>query len=355
MNHIVTKRQKYFAILAAALVIGVGGYVVLPLAMKTYINHTLENLPNYRGHVDGLSVSLVQGAYQLQNITIRQLNSATREPLFTATTVDVAILWRSLFHGLIVAEIVAHNPKINFASGHAGKEAQSGLGVNWATVVGDITLFRIDRFEIINGELHYYDHFSNPPVDVYLSKTRATLTNLANSDKLESNRPSHLVLDAQAMDRSNLFTDVVFNPFEKQPDFQLKLKLIAFPVTALHDFMHAYTPVDPSKGTLDLVVEANAGKGNIEGYVKPLFHELKLESWQSESDQKLHPLRFLSNTMGEAINFLFRNQAKDQLASKVPFSGKIDDPNVGVLSAILNVFRNAFVGAFKPQFESVKD
>ncbi|WP_161554288.1 DUF748 domain-containing protein [Stenotrophobium rhamnosiphilum] len=350
-----TKKQKWLVILTVTLVVIVGGYVVLPLAMKTYINHRLENLPNYRGHVDGLSVSLLAGSYQLQNITLEQLNSATNEPLFTATTVDVAILWGSLFKGLIVAEIAAHNPKINFAAAHAGKEAQSGFGVNWVNVVGEITPFRIDRLEIINGEIHYYDHFSNPPVNIYLSKTQATLTNLANSDKLASNRPSHLVLSAQAMDRSNLFTDVFFNPFKKEADFKLKLKLIAFPVKALRNFMHAYTPVDPSGGTLDLVIEANAEKGNIEGYVKPLFHELKLEHWETASDHKLQPLRFFSNTMGDVVNFLFRNQAENQLASKVPFSGKIDDPSVDVLSAVLNVLRNAFVGAFKPQFDSAKD
>jgi hypothetical protein len=348
-----TAKRKWFIAFIVLLVMAVSARIALPYVMKAYINHTLENLPNYRGHVDGLSVSIILGAYQLEDITVTQLNSATREPLFTATTIDVSILWRELFHGLIVAEIVAHDPKINFAAGHAGKAVQTGKGVNWATVVGDITPFRIDKLKIVNGELHYYDHFSNPPVNVYLANTQATLTNLSNSEKLESKRPSHLVLSAQAMDRSNLFTDVFFNPFEKQADFKLKLKLTDFPVTALRDFMHAYTPVDPSRGTLDLVIEANATQGNIEGYVKPLFRDLKLENWKPPSDHEAHPLRFISNTIGEVINILFRNQAKEQFASKVPFSGKIDDPDIGVFRAILNVFRNAFVSAFEPRFEPV--
>lgn len=55
---------------------------------------------------------------------------------------------------------------------------------------------------------------------------------------------------------------------------------------------------------------------------------------------------------------LFKNHPHDQLATQIPFSGTIDNPDANVWVTIVNILRNAFVNAFSNSLErsvSLKD
>ena len=53
-------------------------------------------------------------------------------------------------------------------------------------------------------------------------------------------------------------------------------------------------------------------------------------------------------TFGE----VFENQPKDQLATKIPFKGNLDDPQTNVWYALTNILQNAFIHALQPTIDN---
>ena len=351
MNHPRIAGHRWPVWLMTLLVLVIAVRLALPFAMKSWLNERLASLGNYEGHVDEVGVSLWRGAYQLRGVQIRQLDSAVDEPLFATPVMDVQILWSALMDGVIVARIRALGPKISFAAGHAGRAAQTGKGVNWPDLLKRLTPFRIDRFEVVEGQVHYLDRYSSPTVDVHLDEVEAVLTNLTNAGDKQDRRVADLQLQALAMAQSQLALNLQVDPFAARPDFTLRMKLLGLQMVRMREAMRAYTPFDPTAGKLDLVVEATGKNGGVQGYVKPLFTDLKLINWQRELKEERNPFGLVIDAVGSALNLVLQNQSKDQLATKVPFSGRLDAPDVDVPTTIANLLKNAFVGAFQPKFE----
>ncbi len=345
-------RHGYGLLLFIALLILVRA--LLPSLVKDYVNRTLSSSSGYEGHVGDIHLALWRGAYELRDIEIHQLNSSTQEPLFKAPKMEISVLWRALIDGMVVARIQVFEPKVSFAAGHAGNSAQTGKGANWTDMLKKLTPFRIDRFETIDGQVHYYDFYSDPKVDVYLNQVNAVITNLSNHEDRQKRRVATLQLQALAVGQAQVNVNLQIDPFAEQPDFDLKARLTQLQVTRMRDFLHAYTLVDPKQGTLDVVAELNARNGSVKGYVKPLFHDLQLLQWKHLADQEKDPLHFLVDAIGSVVNLIFQNQSKDQLATVIPVEGRLDDPNVDVLSTIGNLLKNATVKAFTPTFENIR-
>jgi hypothetical protein len=142
------------------------------------------------------------------------------------------------------------------------------------------------------------------------------------------------------------------DPTAKPPDFDLRTRMLGLDVVHLRDVAQAYTRVVPKHGTLDVVLQATARNGVIQGDVKPLFHDLQLfEPGQEASELGQHPLSVVADALGSVFNFLFQNQSKQQLATDVPFAGRLDAPDADSYAGVVNVLKNAFVKAYGPQFE----
>lgn len=342
-------RYGYGVLLFIALLILIRA--LLPSLVKDYVNHTLNSSSGYAGHVGDIHLALWRGAYELRDIEIRQLNSSTQEPLFKAPKMEFSVLRGALIRGVVVARIRVFEAKLSFAAGHAGNAAQTGKGANWADILKKLTPFRIDRFETIDGQAHYYDMYSDPKVDVYLNQVNAVITNLTNQEDQQKRRAATLQLDALAVGQGQVRVDLQVDPFAEKPDFDLKARLTQLQVDRMRDFLRAYTLVDPKSGTLDVVTELNAKDGSVKGYIKPLFHDLQLLQWKHITEQEKDPLHFLVDAVGSVVNLIFQNQRKDQLATVIPIEGRIDSPGVDVFSTIGNLVKNATVKAFSPTFE----
>jgi hypothetical protein len=50
----------------------------------------------------------------------------------------------------------------------------------------------------------------------------------------------------------------------------------------------------------------------------------------------------------ELISEILENRQRQQVAAKIPFSGKIGDEDVDIIAAVLSLLRNAFIEAMEP-------
>lgn len=269
-------------IIIAAVVLLLLIRAMLPFIVLHVVNDRLSALPGYYGHVRDIDIHLIQGAYRIKDIRIDQTSVKTGIPFFTADTISLSIFWRQIFKRALVGRITMERPVINFVdTGGKGKN-QTGAGVPWTTVVQKLFPFRIDRLEVMNGKIYFRNYNTDSPVNVYLNRIGGVATNLTNSEHLSGSLVAKVRASARTMGKARTELTLSINPFSKLPTFHLRARMIKLDATLLNNLMRTYAGFDIQKGTFDLVIDVAAKNGSLNGYVKPLFRNLQIFSWNKD-------------------------------------------------------------------------
>src|SRR5690606_2719073 len=112
----------------------------------------------------------------------------------------------------------------------------------------------------------------------------------------------------------------------------------------LQEFLNA----DAHAGAFSLYSELAAADGRFEGYVKPI---LENPEFFDADEEKGKPFKKAWEALVSFGAKLFENRAEDQVATQVPLSGEFENPDAGIVPAIVNLLRNAFLGAFTHSLE----
>jgi hypothetical protein len=104
-----------------------------------------------------------------------------------------------------------------------------------------------------------------------------------------------------------------------------------------------------------VVIEAQAKKAQVNGYIKPLLRDVEVFNWQQDVENKN---KSIFRSVWEAIvggsETVLKNQAKNQFATKVELSGNVHQQNISAFEAFLQILRNGFVQAFNARYERPK-
>lgn len=211
---------------------------------------------------------------------------------------------------------------------------------------------KINRFEIIDGKIAYKDFSTTPQVDIFIDSLQLVATNLSNVKDKSKELPSTLKAAGNSLGGGNLNVDMKMNFLKQVPDFDLDLSFENVDLTALNDFVKAYTNTDVEQGSFSLYTEMAAENGELVGYVKPVIENLKVLDWKKEEGN------FLQKTweaVVAVVTEIFENQKKDQLATRTPISGDLNNLDAGIWSTVWNVFKNAFIEALSKRVEGTID
>ena len=332
---------------AAIVLLLLGLRIALPFWLTDYVNRTLSQLEGYEGRVEGIDLHLWRGAYQIEGPAIRRTEPPSAgAPLFEAEVIDLSISWRGLLRGALVGDVMLRRPVLNFVD-VPGEADQTGAGRPWQEVARDLMPLHVDYFAVVDGEVHWRNFQSEPPVDVYLQQIELTARNLRNTLGKGDELPATISGEALAMNSGRLELDAAADPLDQPPDFDLDARLLGTQLPELNPWLRAYTGLDAAGGELDMVLELTAQDGELSGYLKPLARNIDLVS--AQQDPAL--LDRLYESAAALLGELLENQPRDQLATRVPIEGRLDDAEVGVWPTLVNVLRNAFIEAFQPRFE----
>jgi len=133
------------------------------------------------------------------------------------------------------------------------------------------------------------------------------------------------------------------------PTFEAKAELLDMDVAKLNDFLSAYGKFDVKQGSLSIYTEAAAKDHKLTGYAKPIIKDLRVVNWKED---KSHPLKLAWEAMIGAVNWVVKNKGKDQLATRIEFTGDLRDPNISTWYIIGQVLRNGFIQALYPALEN---
>jgi Domain of Unknown Function (DUF748) len=340
-------RVTQWVIIVIVLLIAIR--IALPFAVKDYVNHQLNKAHAYTGKIGDVNMRLWRGGYRIHQIQIQKKTGGVSSPLFSASEMDLSIDWRELFHGSVVGEVVLRQPKINFVTGPTPEQKQTGKDEAWYKMLESLFPFDLNRVEISNGEIHFQDASSKPPVDIYISKISATATNLSNARDAKQKLPSGLAASASTVGGGTLDLQLHMNLLKAKPAFEMNCGLTNVDLVALNDFLRAYGKFDVAHGRFAFYTSVASDDGNYDGYFKVFFSNLDVFEWDKE--RKKNILEIFWQAIVGGITTVFKNHPKDQLATKIPIAGSYTNSSVGIWTATATLLQNAFIHALVPKID----
>jgi Domain of Unknown Function (DUF748) len=326
--------------------------LLLPSQVRRYVNRTLDRNLLYEGRIGKVEIHLLRGAYSIRDVQISQRTGNVPVPLLSAKRVDFSIQWSALMHGRIVGQFLMQEPELNFVAGSGESEAQTGSGGPWLQMIRDLFPFQINSAIIQEGSVHFRAFQSQKPVDVYLSHVNASIDDLGNIRDQTNPMVTTVHASAVAMDQAKLDCRMTLDPFSYRPTFHLAVRLLGLDVTKLNDLALAYGKFDFKRGWFDLIVEADSKEGQLTGYVKPLFRNLKIFSVGEDLSED-NVLQFFWQALMGGVTTVLKNFPRDQFGTLIPFNADVSGTTTtDILATVGNILRNAFVRAYLPRLET---
>ena len=344
-----SEMKKWLKILIGVLIFLGIVRLILPYVVLRYANKSLAEMDGYYGHVEDIDIALIRGAYQLDSIYINKVDSVTNKqtPFFSAAEVDLSIEWKALFKGSLVGEFVFERPRIDFTKDKVEPKDVRDDSTSFKNLKEDFMPLQVNRCEINDGEIRYRDEFSKPKVDIKLTQLYATALNLRNSYDSAALLPATITANAKIYE-GNLDFSMKLNPLAEEPTFDMNADLRNTNLVLLNEFFQAYAKVDVNKGHFGMYTEVAAKEGAFKGYVKPVIKDLDVLGKEDRDDNIFRKMwEAIAGFAGE----VFENQPKDQVATKIPFEGRLDNPKADVWETVINVLENAFIRAIQPSID----
>lgn len=342
--------QKKYKVLIGVAVSLVAIRIVLPYVVLHYANKSLAEMDGYYGHIDDIDLSIYRGAYTINDIYLNKVDSTTQKEtdFFKANNIDLSIEWAAIFDGAIVGELEFDSPVLIFTKDR----------VELSDVIEDTSDFRkllkgfmpltINRFEVTNGNLRYVDNTSKPKVDVALKHAYMLALNLSNVTDDKNELPSTVAANASVYE-GTLTAKMKLNAMNEHSTFDLNAEIKNTNLALLNDFLKAYGNIDVNKGSFSMYTEIASKNGKFKGYVKPIIKNLDVVGPEDSNDNIFN--RIYEHMIG-AAGVILRNQKKQQVATKIELSGRLDDPESSTIDAVWEVLRNAFIQALMPSIDN---
>jgi hypothetical protein len=343
------KTRLWIPWVLGAVVILIGARLTLPFALKSYVNHQLNKSRDYSGKIGDVTVHIWRGAYQIHDINIFKRSGGISVPFFAANKMDLSLQWSELFHGSLVSRIAFQEPKLNFVSGPSVEQTQTGKENNWNETLESLVPFKINSLDVNNGQIHFQNLYSKPPVDIYITELGGTATNFTNSRRLTQKLPAGAVIQGKTLGGGGLDFQIHINPVAAQPTFELTGQLTNVDLVALNDFLRAYGKFDVESGQFALFTSFAAKDGKYEGYYKVFFNDLKVFKWEKEKKKNI--LEIFWQAIVGTLTTAFKNYPNDQLATKIPVTGSFEKTDVHVWPTVETLLHNAFIHALVPQLD----
>ena len=207
--------------------------------------------------------------------------------------------------------------------------------------------FRVDKLDIVKSNFGYVDKTKDPNYRVYLSDASASLTNLSS---LPTGETAVAKVRGKFMGSGPASADLTLLPTRPGPDFNLAIKIDDTDLTTMNDLLRAFGKFDVTAGEFSLYSELKARDRQVNGYVKPLFQDMTV--YDPKQDRDKSTLRKAYEAVVGGVSKVLQNRPREEVATRVELSGRLDNPNTSILAAVVGLVQNAFFKAILPGFDA---
>ncbi|MBJ9977141.1 DUF748 domain-containing protein [Pseudomonas sp. S75] len=339
--------------LGSLVILLVALHFALPYLVRNYLNDKLADMGEYRGQVSDVDLAWWRGAYQINGLKIVKTTGKVPVPLLEAPLIDLSVSWHALWYDqAVVAEVAFVRPELNFVDGGSKQNSQTGQGTDWRAQLEKLLPITLNEVRIEDGTLTFRNFNSKPPVDLKATQLQASIRNLTNVRDEAGRRDASFQAQALVAGDAKVESRATFDPFSDFDDFEFRLRATGIELRRLNDFASAYGKFDFNAGHGDVVIEAQAEKGRLNGYIKPLLRDVDVFDWQQDVQNKDKGFfRSIWEAVVGASETVLKNQPKNQFATRVELSGSVHQQDISAFEAFLQILRNGFVQAFNARYE----
>ncbi len=205
---------------------------------------------------------------------------------------------------------------------------------------------KVDEVQVRNGQLGYVNRAAKPAYRVFFTDASLEIQNFSNhlKDGVARGRAK-----GKFMGSGPSQLEVQFRPENKGPDFNVTLGIENTDMRKMNDLFRAYGNFDVVAGMFSFYSEIRVRQGKIEGYVKPLFHDMDV--YDERQDREKTVFRKLYEGLVGGISSLLTNRPREEVATQTSISGDIESPQTSTGETVLRLIQNAFFKAILPGFE----
>jgi hypothetical protein len=335
-------------VVGAALVLPVVARIVLPYALEAYINDELAEIGEYRGRIENVDVALVRGAYVVDRLTIVKAGVATEQPFLAIERMDISLQWNALLDAELVGEMVLEKPVLNLIQGETEPETQLGTGVNWPDQVREFFPFRFNAIEVREGTATFRAPGIDADESLNLQRLSVMLRDLTNVEERQDAAYAQLEAIGTVMGSAPISVAGRFDPNESKPVFDVDFSLEDARLVDVNPWLREFLKVDAEQGTFSMYAEIATSQGRFEGYVKPILEDPQIFALDEEASG---PFQKAWEALVDVGMKIFKSRERQQVATEIPISGELEDPEPDLLATLVNLLKNAFVSAFSHSLE----
>ncbi|HEV8202492.1 MAG TPA: DUF748 domain-containing protein [Candidatus Polarisedimenticolia bacterium] len=208
-------------------------------------------------------------------------------------------------------------------------------------------LFRAKQVLLKNGTLGVINEAENPPYRLYFTDTNFEIRNV--SSRAEDG-PCVATLKGKFMGSGDVDGKATFYPEGKQANFAMKLAVKETELKSLNDLLRAHGNFDVTAGKFSVYSEVRVRDGMINGYVKPLFHDINV--YDKEQDKGKNVFRKMYEGIVGGVAKMLENRKNKEVATVTSLNGPVDDPKSSAMQIIANLVKNAFIKSILPGFQA---
>jgi hypothetical protein len=343
------KRTTKFLI--AFVVLLVVARLLLPYFVLRYVNKQLADMGDYTGHIEDVDIQLIRGAYQIDDLRIRKVNGKIKEPFLYIPKTDLSIEWKSLFKGKLVSEVETYEPELNFAFSDDEASSQTGAEVDWTSYLKDLLPIDINRFAVINGTVNLTSLITRPRADISMKNFQGEIKNIRNVEDKTNKLPSPVVATGNVPGYGGALNfSANMNLFKVFPDFDYNMEFTELQLVKLNPLAREYANLDFERGTMSVYSEMAMLDGKLNGYLKPLTKGMKIFKLNEHKGRSVG--QFFTELLAQGGTAILKNQRHDQVATRIPLNGTVDNIETATWPTVFGVLRNAYIEAFRGEFDN---
>jgi Domain of Unknown Function (DUF748) len=198
----------------------------------------------------------------------------------------------------------------------------------------------------INGRLGFLNTARNPQYRIFWDRCEVQISNFTNQSE-----DGAMVgrLTGFFMNSGKTVMNVTARPNKKGPNIDLRIAIEDTDMRLMNDLFRSYGNFDVVAGRFSFFSEISVRDGDMNGYVKPLFHEMDV--YDQRQDKEKNVFRKLYEGAMGGLSWLFQNTPRDEVATTIQVSGKLSNPETSTWDTIIGLVQNAFLKAILPGFE----
>ena len=342
----VARRYSYTLIIIVLLLIAlIILRMQLPSIVKDYLNGKMADIGEYQGEIADVDIHLWRGAYSVDQLEITKKDQP-EVVFFKAQTIDTSVSWAALLAGKVVADVDLMNAEIHLVDDETDDKPEEKS--TWRQTVQEIIPLQIDRLNIDNGEIHFHNFTSDPPVHLVFYQLNGEITNLSNTDRNEGLEYANFDVEGRLFDNADATLSGRLDPLGDFHNFELKLKITGIDLTKLNQVSEAYGNLNFKSGNGDFVMELQADEAQLTGYAKPVMDNVEIFDLEKDLEEGVFSAAW--QAIVGAFGQIFRNEPRDRIATQIEIRGNLDNPDTSAWQAFLAILQNAFVDAFESDF-----